>query len=130
MTSQKTELNLLPVTPAAPREETREHPSFTPDELAQLAAKLEPRSPQDILNWALETFGTRMTLACSFGGPTGMVLLDMVMRLDASVPVFYLDTGFLFPETYALAEQVARRYGITPRAVRPAITPEGQAMRY
>jgi sulfite reductase (ferredoxin) len=34
-----------------------------------------------------------------------MVLLDMAVRLRPSVPVFYLDTGFLFPETRALVRQ-------------------------
>jgi phosphoadenosine phosphosulfate reductase len=52
------------------------------------------------------------------------------MKLDPSVPVFYLDTGFLFPETYALAEQAAQRYNFTPIAVRSSLTPERQAEEY
>ena len=130
MSTQASETNHRPVAPAVPRDTTTERPAFTQDELAHLASEWESRSPQEILAWALDTFRQRITLACSFGGPTGMVLLDMVMRLDTSVPVFYLDTGFLFPQTYELVEVVARKYGITPRAVQPAITPEGQAMRY
>lgn len=97
------------------------------DDLARIAAELETGTPQEILAWALETYAPRVTLACSFGGPSGMVLLDMVMRLDTSVPVFYLDTGLLFPETYALAEAAARHYGITPIAIRPILTVEEQA---
>ena len=31
----------------------------------------------------------------------------MVMAVAPQTPVFYLDTGFLFPETYALVETVA-----------------------
>jgi phosphoadenosine phosphosulfate reductase len=33
-----------------------------------------------------------------------MVLLDMMMKIDTSVEVFYLDTDFLFPETYHLRD--------------------------
>lgn len=72
----------------------------------------------------------RVALACSFGGPAGMVLLDLVVRLDDRVPVYYLDTGLLFPETYALVERAARRYGITPRAVRPELSLGAQAAAY
>lgn len=100
------------------------------EELAGVAQELEGRSPQDILAWALQTYGPRITLACSFGGPSGMALLDMAMRLDSSVSVFYLDTGLLFPETYALVEVAARRYGIAPRAVRPGLSVEQQAEQY
>ncbi len=96
-------------------------------DLARAARDLEGSPPDDILRWALDTYRPRITLACSFGGVSGMVLLDMVMALDASVPVFYLDTGFLFPETYALAERAAARYGISPRPLRPALTPLQQA---
>ncbi|HTW85767.1 MAG TPA: phosphoadenylyl-sulfate reductase [Candidatus Sulfotelmatobacter sp.] len=69
----------------------------------------------------------RVALACSFGGPAGMVLLDLVARLDRSVPVYYLDTGLLFPETYELVERASRRYGIVPQAVRPRLSLGAQA---
>lgn len=100
------------------------------DELARIAQDLEGRPAQDILAWALEAYHSRITLACSFGGPTGMVLLDMVMRLDPAVPVFYLDTGLLFPETYALVEEAATRYGIAPLAVHPSLSVKRQAEEY
>ena len=100
------------------------------DELAEVAEELEGCLPQDILRWALATYAPRITLACSFGGPSGMALLDMVLRLDPSIPVFYLDTGLLFPETYALVEEITTRYGITPRAVRPSLSVTQQAKHH
>jgi phosphoadenosine phosphosulfate reductase len=100
------------------------------DDLQRLGGQLETASPQEILAWALETYTPRITLACSFGGPSGMALLDMVMRLDPSIRVFYLDTGLLFAETYALAAEAQRRYGITPRAVRPGLTLAQQSAQF
>lgn len=96
----------------------------------QLAHDMEDCSPQEILAWAIDTYRPRITLACSFGGPTGMVLLDMVMQIARATPVFYLDTGFLFPETHQLIEETQRRYGITLQAVRPQLTVAGQAAGY
>jgi phosphoadenosine phosphosulfate reductase len=79
---------------------------------------------------ALRRFGGRIALACSFGGPSGMVLLDLALRLDRRVPVYYLDTGLLFPETYALVTRVSARYGIAPIAVRPELSLGEQAARH
>lgn len=102
-------------------------PTMEETPVTQLAPDMEDWTPQEILSWALETYRHRITLACSFGGPTGMVLLDMVMRLDRAVPVFYLDTSLLFPETYALVERAVLHYNVTPRAIRPHLTLDQQA---
>ena len=99
-------------------------------DLERIARELAASTPQEILAWALATYKPRITLACSFGGPSGMVLLDMVEQIDPSITVFYLDTGLLFPETYALVKEVSRRYGITPRAVRPSLSVSRQAEQH
>lgn len=55
-----------------------------------------------------------------------MVLLDLALALEPQLNVFVVDTGLLFPETYALIERVERRYGIAVEAVRPALSVEEQ----
>lgn len=85
------------------------------------ARALEDASPKEIVRWALRTFAPRIALACSFGGPTGIAALDLAMGLDRTTPVYYLDTGLLFPETYELVERVAAKYGIAPLPIRPAL---------
>jgi sulfite reductase (ferredoxin) len=105
-------------------------PPLAPAALAELARTYEKASPQAIIAWAVATYGAGMTLACSFGGPSGMALLDMTLRIQPDVPVFYLDTDFLFPETHALVDVVAQKYNITPFAVRPSLSPKQQADRY
>jgi len=91
---------------------------------------LEDAPPQEILTWALREYQGRVTLACSFGGPTGMVALDMALAIDPSVAVYYLDTDLLFPETYALIDRVSERYGIAPVAVTSHLSLEDQAELY
>jgi phosphoadenosine phosphosulfate reductase len=104
--------------------------AYTEAELARLSAELEDKSPQEILRWAVGEFGSGLTLACSFGGPSGMVLLDMLMQIDPSVEVFYLDTDFLFPETYHLRDVCAQKYGINPVGYKSQLTPEAQAAQH
>jgi phosphoadenosine phosphosulfate reductase len=104
--------------------------TYTPEELARLSDELEERSPQEILRWAIDEFFPALTLACSFGGPSGMVLVDMVAQIESRVEVFYLDTDFLFPETYATRDRVIERYAMKAVGYKSLLTPEEQAVKY
>ena len=70
----------------------------------------------------VETFPGRVALSVSFGGASGMVLLDLAMQVDRTIRVFFVDTELLFPETYALVRRVEERYGIAVEAVTPRLT--------
>jgi phosphoadenosine phosphosulfate reductase len=47
----------------------------------------------------------RAALVSSFGAESA-VLLDMVATIDPAIPVIFLDTGKLFPETHAYREEL------------------------
>jgi phosphoadenosine phosphosulfate reductase len=98
--------------------------------LAEWNESLASAAPEEVLAWAGREFSPDLSLACSFGGPSGMVLLDMASRLGVQLEVFYLDTDFLFPETYALKDEAARRYSIQPVAYRSRLTPAEQAAEF
>ena len=90
------------------------------------ARELEGRSPAEILRWASQQHGDKLTFATGFGAE-GCVIIDLIARHSLPIDVFTLDTGLLFPETYELWHQLEARYGITIRAVRPVHTVEQQA---
>ena len=90
----------------------------------------EGRSPEALLARVLGEYGRDAALSCSFGGTSGMVLLDMAVRVAPDVRILTLDTEFLFPETYALIERVEERYGIAVERVKTGVTPEAQAAQY
>lgn len=73
----------------------------------------------DTIQQTIDTYPGRTTLSCSFGGPSGMVLLDLALKIEPHLNVFVVDTELLFPETYALIERVERLYGVTVERVRP-----------
>src|SRR5215470_20159910 len=83
-----------------------------PNELLSVIRSGEPDSwsPQEILTWALKNFRPRIALSCSFGAPEGLVLLDMMDRIDPESRVFVLDTGRLPQATYDLIDRVRERY--------------------
>jgi phosphoadenosine phosphosulfate reductase len=66
---------------------------------------------EDIVAEAVDRFHPRLVLACSFQKEES-VLIDMVTRVAPDARVFTIDTGVLFPETYAIWKQVEDRYGL------------------
>ncbi len=93
---------------------------------------LESKQPQDVLAEAIKRYAPKIVLACSFGAED-VVLVDMIHRINPSVPLFYLDTDFLFQETYATRDQVVERYQLRPAQViqvQSRLTPEQQARQY
>ena len=69
--------------------------------------------PAEIILEAVERFGEdRLALAASWQKETA-VLVDLVRRHAPGARIFTLDTGELFPETYATWRAVEERYGIT-----------------
>lgn len=79
---------------------------------------LEALPAQQILRWAIETFGDRLAFVTSFQN-TGMVILDMVSKISTSVRVITLDTGRLPEETHKMADIVRERYGFRVETVFP-----------
>lgn len=112
------------------------------EEVGEAEEELEGRSPEEILRWAVGRFGGDLALSVSFGGPEGMVLLDMLSRLVEREPelaadrgarptVVTIDTGFLFSETVRFRERVMRRYrNLNLEVARPALSVEEQVERH
>ena len=66
--------------------------------------------PEQVVAWMLDRFvGRELVITTSFG-MEGCALIDMVAAHGRPVRVIYLDTMFLFPETYRLRDRVAERY--------------------
>lgn len=101
-------------------------------ELKSLSDSLEAKQPQDVLVAAIECYTPKIVLACSFGAED-VVLVDMIHRIHPSVPLFYLDTDFLFPDTYATRDRIIERYDLKPAQViqiKSLLTPDEQVQRY
>jgi phosphoadenosine phosphosulfate reductase len=93
----------------------------------ELNARFEDAAPQEILRWANDTFGDQLTVVTSFQ-PTGIVTLHMLNEFAPDVSVLTLDTGLLFPETYALIDEVEARLNLNLTRVRPQLSVAEQAI--
>lgn len=99
------------------------------NDLRWLNQSFETMYPQEILQWVVEQYGCHMAVVTSFQ-PTGIVTLHMLHELGADIDVLTLDTGLLFPETYALMDQLEKRLNFKIIRVRPGQTVRQQAVAY
>ncbi|HJU35378.1 MAG TPA: phosphoadenylyl-sulfate reductase [Nitrososphaera sp.] len=89
-----------------------QNPTMTSLDIEKLANEFDSKSAQEVLKWALDTFGTKIALASSFGAED-VVIIDMMANLNRNkAKVFTLDTGRLNQETYDVMDAVRTRYGI------------------
>jgi phosphoadenosine phosphosulfate reductase len=93
------------------------------DELRSESQRLESSSPQEILQWAVDRYAPRFTMATAFG-PEGMCILHMLAQIAPETPIFNLDTGYQFKETLELRDRVRDRYGIEVELKRPELSVE------
>jgi phosphoadenosine phosphosulfate reductase len=96
-------------------------PDLTDEELARISAGFETASPARIIAWAVAEFGTRLALTASM---TDAVLIDLATRVDPTIEVVFIDTGYHFPETLETVETVRRRYGLNLRIMTVALQDE------
>jgi phosphoadenosine phosphosulfate reductase len=70
---------------------------------------------------AFKADGKRVFATSSFQS-NSVVLLHLLARLEPEVPVFFLQTGFHFPETLRFRRSLASRFGLDVRDVRSPIS--------
>ncbi|MCR9144848.1 MAG: phosphoadenylyl-sulfate reductase [bacterium] len=85
--------------------------THTADKIAKINQELEGQSPQAILEWALKSFGDKISLACSLGAED-VALLDMMAKIQPGARAFVLDTGRLHEETYETLMMCRSRFDL------------------
>lgn len=110
------------LTPGAVRRYPLEIMTLDPASIAALNAGFRDAPPEEILRWAVGLFGSRITLASSFG-VEDTALIAMCVDLRPAPTVFFLDTGRLHQETYETVDRIRARYGVQVRVYFPR--PEG-----
>ena len=104
----------------------------TEETLKALSDSLEGKDPQDIIASAFSHYSQKIILACSFGAED-VVLADMLFGINPHAALFYLDTDFLFPETYEVRDRIIAKYGLKPDQVlhmKSLLTPEEQTTQH
>lgn len=93
----------------------------TVPDLPALNAAFESATAEAMLRWTRDTFGDEVILSSSFGAESAL-MLHLVKQYIPRVRVVFIDTGYLFPETYRFAEELTKRFDLDVRAYSPLMT--------
>jgi phosphoadenosine phosphosulfate reductase len=63
-------------------------------------------------------FGDKLILTTSFGIQSA-VMLHLASRVAPEIPVVFIDTGYLFPETYRFAHELTKRLKLNLKTYTP-----------
>jgi phosphoadenosine phosphosulfate reductase len=102
------------------------HPDL---DVHRLAEELESQSLEQVLRWTWETFGAKAAIGTSFQG-SGLVCIDHAVKAGLKFPLFTVDTGLLFPETYELKSRLEQHFGLQIEGIHPEQTVGEQADTY
>src|SRR5258708_36633641 len=91
-------------------------------QVGEQAEALRDADPETTLTWAVDTFPDKVTLTVSFGGG-GVVLAQLLSRIDRTVPGLFPDPAFHFPQTYSFKQRFAKRYRLHVVALQPPTDP-------
>ncbi len=81
-------------------------------------AALSKSSPREVISFFFNQFPKKVVLSTSLG-LEDQALTEIVASIDSSAPIFTLDTGRLFPESYDLLDRTCKKYGINVKAYFP-----------
>lgn len=70
-------------------------------EIAEIKQKLESYKAEGKTLFSTSSFQTH-----------SLVMLHILSRIDNTIPIYFLNTGYHFPETVAFKDEVAERFGI------------------
>jgi phosphoadenosine phosphosulfate reductase len=82
---------------------------------------LEKATAEDRVRWAADTFGEQLVMTTSFGIQSA-VMLHLVTRIVPDIPVVFIDTGYLYDETYRFAQELTVRLKLNLKNYNPIMS--------
>jgi phosphoadenosine phosphosulfate reductase len=100
-----------------------ESPAVIPQDVdvAELSSALAPLRAGERLRFLYDQLGDRLVASTSFGLQAA-VMLHLIHEHAPKIPVVFIDTGFLFPETYQYAEQLTSMFDLDLRVYQPTVS--------
>lgn len=92
-------------------------------------AELEKLSALDRIAWAWDRFGEGLIVSTSFGLQSA-VMLHLVRQVSDRIPVVFVDTGYLFKETYEYAKTLREKIGFSEKTYSASMSPAYQEALY
>ncbi len=108
----------------------KESPSPASAEVARDAlADTETMSAEELIAWAGKRYGRDLVLSSSFGADSA-VMLHLVTSILPGIRVLFVDTGYLFPETYRFVDDLQKKFDFELHVASPLMTAARQEALY
>jgi phosphoadenosine phosphosulfate reductase len=91
-------------------------------DLNALNQKFDQADASALVDWGHQTFGDGLVMSTSFGIQAA-VMLHLVTSVIPDIPVIWVDTGYLPPETYRFAEQLTQRLSLNLKVYQSPLSP-------
>ena len=100
------------------------HKNIKPELIQKYNQELIDMKPQEMLTWGYEKFDNQFAITTSFGIQSS-VLLNMVSKLylQRKIKIFWIDTGYLPPETYQYAEKLIEDLSLEIEVLQSELSP-------
>ncbi|MCL4161933.1 UNVERIFIED_CONTAM: hypothetical protein GTU68_065915 [Idotea baltica] len=90
-------------------------------EAEEVAKTLEGKKAGERISWLYATYGERVVASSSFGLQAA-VMLHLIAENAPKIPVIFVDTGYLFPESYQYIEKLLQHLDVDLRTYVPNVT--------
>ncbi|WP_367679162.1 phosphoadenylyl-sulfate reductase [Buchnera aphidicola] len=91
--------------------------------------KLQKMSISNRILWAIENLPHNHIMSSSFGIQS-LVSLHLINKYYKDIPVIFIDTGYLFKETYLFVDKVINKFKFNLKIFRSNLSPAWQEARY
>ena len=100
------------------------HKNIQPELIEKYIKELIDMKPHEMLTWGYEKFDNQFAITTSFGIQSS-VLLNMVSKLclQRKIKIFWIDTGYLPPETYHYAEKLIEVLSLEVEVLQSELSP-------
>jgi phosphoadenosine phosphosulfate reductase len=96
--------------------------AFKSLDLPSINHKLINAQASDIVQWAVDTFREGLVMSTSFGIQSA-VMLHLATQVVPDIPVIWVDTGYLPPETYQFAEELTKSLRLNLKVYQSPLSP-------
>ena len=104
--------------------------TVTDEKLNEINVQLAKKDAIDVLKWAYNEYGEDVVYACSFGAE-GIVLMDLISKVNPNATIVFLDTELHFQKTYQLIDRVKEKYpSLNIKLKKPHLSVEQQKEHY
>ena len=100
------------------------HKDIQPELINKYNQELIDMTAQEMLTWGHKKFDNQFAITTSFGIQSS-VLLNMVSKLclQKEIKIFWIDTGYLPPETYHYAEKLINDLSLDIKVLQSELSP-------